>query len=62
MRGGDTDYEYYPTCFLVKPVGGEMKRQESEIQEIKLFSLKNLPEPLAFEHGKMLNDYLSRKE
>jgi hypothetical protein len=39
-----------------------MKRQESEIQEIKLFSLKNLPEPLAFEHGKMLNDYLSRKE
>jgi len=29
----DVDYEYYPTCFVVKVVGGEIKRQESEIQE-----------------------------
>lgn len=35
----EVDYEYYPTCFLVKVVGGEMKRQESEIQDIKLFRL-----------------------
>jgi len=54
----EIDYEYYPTCFLVKVVGGEMKRQESEIQDIKLFNLTALPYPLAFEHDKMINDYL----
>ena len=54
----DVDYEYYPTCFLVETIGGEMKRQESEIQDIKLFNLTALPYPLAFEHDKMINDYL----
>ena len=57
----NVDYEYYPTCFLVKPVGGEIKRQESEIQEIQLFSLKALPHPLAFVHDKMIKDYLQEK-
>jgi len=57
----DVDYEYYPTCFLVKVVGGEIKRQESEIQEIQLFSQKELPYPLAFEHDKMIKDYLNSK-
>ena len=57
----EIDYEYYPTCFLVEVVGGEMKRQESEIQDIKLFDLKMLPDPLAFEHDKMINDYLRLK-
>jgi len=57
----DVDYEYYPTCFLVKVIGGEMKRQESEIQDIQLFSLKALPDPLAFEHDKMITDYLKIK-
>lgn len=57
----EVEYEYYPTCFVVKVVGGEVKRQVSEIQEIKLFSLKALPEPLAFEHDKMIKDYLSIK-
>lgn len=56
------EYEYYPTCFLVKTVGGEIKKQESEIQEIQLFSLKELPHPLAFEHDKMIKDYLSSKK
>lgn len=55
----DIDYEYYPTCFLVKVVGGALKRQESEIQEIKLFSIRALPTPLAFEHDKMIKDYLA---
>jgi len=58
----DVDYEYYPTCFVVKPVGGEIKRQESEIQEIQLFSLKALPYPLAFEHDKMIKDYLQKRK
>jgi 8-oxo-dGTP diphosphatase len=57
----DVEYEYYPTCFLVKTVSGEIKRQESEIQEIQLFSLKELPYPLAFEHDKMIKDYLSNR-
>jgi ADP-ribose pyrophosphatase YjhB (NUDIX family) len=54
----DVDYEYYPTCFLVKVVGGEINRQESEIQEIQLFNLNSLPLQLAFEHDKMIADYL----
>ncbi len=57
----NVEYEYYPTCFLVKTVGGEIKRQESEIQEIQLFSLKELPYPLAFEHDKIIKDYLNNK-
>lgn len=55
----NVEYEYYPTCFVVEVVGGEIQRQESEIQEIKLFSLKALPKPLAFEHDKMIIDYLA---
>jgi 8-oxo-dGTP diphosphatase len=54
----DVEYEYYPTCFVVKPVGGEIKMQDSEIQEIKKFSLNTLPKPLAFEHEKMIRDYI----
>ncbi len=56
----EIEYEYYPTCFVVKPVSGELKKQDSEIQEIQLFSLNNLPKLLAFEHEKMLEDYISR--
>ncbi len=55
----EVEYEYYPTCFLTKVIGGNIKRQESEIQEIRLFSLKSLPEALAFEHDKMIKDYLA---
>jgi 8-oxo-dGTP diphosphatase len=54
----EVEYEYYPTCFLVKPDGGEIKKQESEIQEINLFNLSELPKPLAFEHDQMIKDYL----
>jgi 8-oxo-dGTP diphosphatase len=56
------EYEYYPTCFVVKPTNGELKKQESEIQEIKFFSLDALPKPLAFEHEKMLQDYLKKQK
>ncbi len=49
------EYNYYATCFLTKPVGGEVKKQETEIAEIKLFSLSALPE-LAFEHIQMVKD------
>jgi 8-oxo-dGTP diphosphatase len=58
----EIDYEYYPTCFVVEPVGGELKKQDSEIQEMKLFSLDALPKPLAFEHEKMIEDYVQAKK
>jgi 8-oxo-dGTP diphosphatase len=58
----NVEYDYYPTCFLVEKVGGEIKKQESEIQEINLFALSDLPEPLAFEHNQMIKDYLKAKE
>jgi len=54
------EYEYYPTCFVVKKIGGEIKRQESEVSEIKIFSLHALP-TLAFEHLHMVKDYLASK-
>jgi 8-oxo-dGTP diphosphatase len=54
----DVEYEYYPSCFVVTPISGEIKKQEGEIQEIRLFSLNALPKPLAFEHEKMIEDYL----
>ncbi|MGD6933605.1 MAG: NUDIX hydrolase [Candidatus Bathyarchaeia archaeon] len=54
----DVEYDYYPACFVVKVVGGATRKQDSEIQEIKLFSLKELPSPLAFEHDQMVKDYL----
>jgi 8-oxo-dGTP diphosphatase len=51
------EYDYYPACFLVKVVGGEIKKQESEIKEVKLFSLEDVPEALAFKHAQMIKDY-----
>ena len=56
------EYDYYPACFLVKIVGGEIKKQESEIEEIKLFSLSDMPEVLAFEHAQMVKDYLAIRQ
>jgi 8-oxo-dGTP diphosphatase len=50
------EYDYYPACFLVKKLSGEVKKQESEIEEIKLFSLNQVPETLAFEHAQMIKD------
>lgn len=52
-------YDYYPTCFLVKTTSGRLRRQKSEIQEIMLFSLDSIPKVLAFEHAKMIKDYIA---
>lgn len=57
------EYDYYPACFLVKPIGGKVKRQGREIEEIRLVDLKEIPERLAFEHSSMIQDYIrTRKE
>jgi 8-oxo-dGTP diphosphatase len=55
------EYDYYPACFLVKVDSGEMRKQQGEIQEIQLFSLDDVPEPLAFVHSSMVKDYLAQK-
>jgi len=59
---GGIEYDYYPACFLVKIVGGEIMKQESEIEEINLFSLSELPEVLAFEHAQMIKDFVAMRE
>lgn len=51
------EYDYYPTCFLAEPAGGEIERQEKEIEEIRLFGLPDIPDELAFEHSQMIKDY-----
>ena len=56
------EYDYYPACFLVKVIGGEMQKQIGEIQDLKLFSLQNIPENLAFVHNQMIKDYSSSRE
>ncbi|MCW4044085.1 MAG: NUDIX hydrolase [Candidatus Bathyarchaeota archaeon] len=53
------EYDYYPACFLVKIVHGEIKKQEAEIEDIKLFSLTALPSVLAFEHAQMIKDFVA---
>jgi len=58
---GGVEYDYYPACFLVKVVGGEMRKQQGEIQEIQIFSLDDVPEPLAFVHTRMVKDYMAQK-
>jgi 8-oxo-dGTP diphosphatase len=52
------EYDYQPTCFLVRPVGGRIKRQEKEIDQVKLFAISKLPKKLAFEHPRMIEDYM----
>jgi 8-oxo-dGTP diphosphatase len=57
----DIEYDYYPTCFVVKVVGGEAKKQDSEIEDMTLFNLTDLPSPLAFKHREMIDDYLKTR-
>ena len=56
------EYDYYPTCFLVRMLSGEIKKQESEIEEINLFSLDAVPAVLAFEHAEMIKDFVAWQE
>jgi 8-oxo-dGTP diphosphatase len=56
------EYDYYPACFLVKTVNGEIKKQQGEIEEIKLFGFDENPEALAFEHAQMVKDYIAMQQ
>ena len=53
------EYDYYPACFLVNVMGGGIQKQESEIEEIQLFSLDEIPSSLAFEHAQMIKDFIT---
>ena len=53
------EYDYFPTCFLGKVIGGEIRKQESEIQDIRAFKVNQIPSSLAFEHDQMIRDYLT---
>ena len=55
------EYDYYAACFLAEPIGGEIRRQESEIAEVKLFSLDALPAIMAFVHAQMIKDYFAQE-
>jgi len=46
----------------VKPSDDKIRKQDSEIEEIQLFNLTNLPGELAFEHVMMIKDFLSQKQ
>lgn len=56
------EYDYHPACFLVKPMGGKIRRQEKEIEDIKLVDLEDIPEKLAFKHSSMIKDYIETLE
>jgi hypothetical protein len=43
-------------------MGREFSREEQEIDEIQLVELNKIPSELAFEHSRMLEDYLKRIE
>jgi ADP-ribose pyrophosphatase YjhB (NUDIX family) len=53
------EYDYYPACFWVKLVGGKIKKQESEIADIQLFNIGDIPSVLAFEHSQMIKDFVA---
>jgi len=56
------EYDYQAACFLVRPIGGKIEKQEKEIEEIRLVNLNEIPENLGFEHSRMIRDYKRRRE
>ena len=59
---GGVEYDYYPACFFVTALSGDIRKQESEIEEINLFSLDEVPATLAFEHAQMIKDFVTWRE
>lgn len=51
------EYDYQAACFLAKPISGKIRKQEREIEEIKLTNINNIPKNLGFKHSKMISDY-----
>lgn len=43
-------------CFVAR-VSGDAKMEKSEVEEMKWFSVSQLPKEIAFDHRKMIEDY-----
>ena len=56
---GNIEYDYFPSCFLAKIIGGKIIKQEKEVSSIKFFNIEKIPKNLAFEHNQMISDYLN---
>lgn len=49
-------------CYLVKVVSGSIKPDLEENEIVKFFDYNEIPSKLAFDHAKMLEDYMKLKE
>lgn len=55
----DPRHHSITTVFIAKPLDGiENMKAEDDAADIGLFKMKNLQLPMAFDHGKIINDYL----
>ena len=59
---GGQEYDYYPACFLSEPMEGQVTEQESEVSEIQLFKINEIPKVMAFVHAKMIEDFINQEE
>ncbi|HAV15071.1 MAG TPA: hypothetical protein DCX25_01965 [Candidatus Pacebacteria bacterium] len=45
-------------CFIATGLSGELKKQDEEIEDIQWFSFDKLPEKIAFDHKKVIDEYV----
>jgi ADP-ribose pyrophosphatase YjhB (NUDIX family) len=57
----DEDGRQNVDCCFVGEVTEKNGEADNEVSEVKWFNLNQVPEKMAFDHGKMLGDYLNRK-
>ena len=53
-------YDFHPTCFILKPVGGLIKPEKSEVKRIVIIDISDIPSRLAFDHRRMIEDYIQK--
>lgn len=56
-RIGDLTKYYLANCYVAKPISGRPRPQFGEVSEVKLYSLKEIPDQLSFRHRDMIRDY-----
>lgn len=56
----DKRHHTITTVYIAKSKG--MPKAADDAVEVGIFNENNLPEPLAFDHGKILKDYFSRRK
>lgn len=58
----DLDGRQNVDCCFVVEVEGDRVDSDDEIADVKWFGLNDLPDNIAFDHGRMIEDYNSRAE